>query len=104
MAKCEHGVYIPEGDDIAWFCQLCNIFFPELPWAHRELHFPLYASGLDKHRQRSTRVPGSCPDCNSQIWAEVTKGYRECGECGAIFKAPRGRHIAEQEVVCLDSI
>lgn len=103
IKKCPHGTYIPEGDDVAWYCQHpdCNPWFPELPWDARNLHLPdgNHPRALDNKRMKATRSSVACPECQSYIHEQLEGRQRRCGECGKEYRGPRVVIAPEAEEV-----
>ena len=95
IRKCEHGVYIPEGEDRAPYCQLCTPGGPAntkpvvLPRSSAD---PLSTAG----RVQANRHGNACPECGSTIYMRIDENgsdsRRECGECGHRFKVRLSTH------------
>jgi len=109
LARCEHGVYIAANDDVAWYCQSCNpwLMTEGIPFEHRDFHLPgngHHAAIEERARPKAnSRGRGSCPDCGSWIYEQLTETKRRCGDCGTEFggKAVRVRQQAEEVSTCV---
>lgn len=93
--KCQHGVYIPEGESHAPYCQICTPGGPTdtkdvvLP---RSSSDPLSSAGrvMANKRQRN-----GCPECGSAIYLrknERSDVSRECADCGANYRVRLTNH------------
>jgi hypothetical protein len=87
ISKCEHGVYIPQGETRAPYCQLCS---PDGPKQTRDVVLPRNTSvalGQDEGRVYANKTrSGGCPECGSFIYLRQketgTDAQRECADCG----------------------
>ena len=105
MRRCEHGVYVPEGETTAIYCSGCNP--SQVILGAREVNLPHHARAMDSERMTANRhMPGRCPACNSAVWIAVSDKslvQRECADCGARYKvrasaAPAAAATKEVEV------
>jgi hypothetical protein len=85
MSFCPHHVYIPTGEDVAWYCPLCNPWYPEVPFDTRAVHLTrVLREGKD--RANEGRWDGSgCPECGSAIYSVIAGNRVQCGECDCFF-------------------
>jgi hypothetical protein len=98
--KCQHGVYIPEGESRAPYCQICTPGGPTdtravvLP---RSSSDPLTTAGRVMANKRTCN--GGCPECGSAIYLrknERSDVNRECADCGASYRVRLTDHQRAQ--------
>lgn len=94
MPRCPHGVYKPENQKIALYCGLCN---PDQHYGvlgDTKKKFVMPRSVLteqDGKIRANNHEPGRCPECGSAIHSVLERKLWHCEECGADYRAPRGR-------------
>ena len=94
IPKCEHGVYVPKGEDRAPYCQICS---PDGPKIQRAVVLPR-SSGAPLSTADRTLANGystGCPECGSAIYLRVKEtnaAKRECADCGHVYTAKLNAH------------
>jgi hypothetical protein len=87
--KCQHGVYVPEGETRAFYCSYCT---PGGPADMKDVVLPRSSSApLDEAGRAfaNTRSGNGCPACGSHIYLrkkETSDAQRECADCGAGYR------------------
>jgi hypothetical protein len=87
--KCQHGVYVPDGESQAPYCQLCT---PGGPTNTKDVVLPRSSGDpLDEagRAYANTRSGTGCPECGSHIYlrkTETNDAQRECADCGAGYR------------------
>lgn len=110
MSRCEHGVYIPAGEVIAPYCQLCS---PGGPSNQRDVVLPRSSGdplNVNAQGQRANKRNGvACPQCGSTIYMRVDEGgsdaNRICADCGIKYRARVYRtlkQLAQESGVAFD--
>lgn len=90
ITKCDHGVYIPEGESRAPYCQICQPGGPAETRAvvlPRSSADPLTTAGRVMANTRQQN--GGCPECGSTIYVRTNErndANRECADCGANYR------------------
>jgi predicted RNA-binding Zn-ribbon protein involved in translation (DUF1610 family) len=94
--KCQHGVYIPEGESRAPYCQICT---PGGPTDTRAVVLPRSSSDPLSHAGRvmaNKWYSNGCPECGSTIYLRVNESgsdaNRECADCGANYRVRLTNH------------
>jgi predicted RNA-binding Zn-ribbon protein involved in translation (DUF1610 family) len=87
--KCQHGVYVPEGESRAPYCQVCT---PGGPTDTKDVVLPRSSSDPLSSAGRvmaNKRQSNGCPECGSVIYLrknERSDVNRECADCGASYR------------------
>ncbi|HEY2390276.1 MAG TPA: hypothetical protein VGK22_03810 [Candidatus Angelobacter sp.] len=100
--KCEHGIYISEGETHALYCSYCT---PGGPAHTKDVVLPRSSGDVLSNSDRVTANAhlGGCPECRSSIYMrsnELHDTNRECADCGAKYRVrltPRQRVMIARE-------
>src|SRR5258707_1046360 len=76
MRKCEHGVYWPQGQDVAEFCQFCNPATNDSPTDAPKTAPIVFNRHGSLALTETGRLP-KCPNCNGTSILAVSNG----GKC-----------------------
>lgn len=95
--KCAHGVYVPQGEERAPYCQVCT---PGGPANTQPVVLPrssadsLSNAGRVMANKRSST--GGCPECRSAIYMRVSEeggdAKRECADCSFLYSVRLSTH------------
>jgi hypothetical protein len=103
IRKCEHSVYIPEGETRALYCTYCT---PGGPADTKEVVLPRSSGDALSNADRvmANAYLGGCPECRSAIYLRTNELHdtsRECADCGTKYKVRLSTHqrvmIAQEE-------
>ncbi len=88
--KCEHGVYRPEDQPIALYCQFCN---PNENPDRKAIPFFCRKNALSKPEMQANlhnTDTSRCPECGSGVHYESEKSKRVwiCADCSHEYRRP----------------
>src|SRR5258708_1403740 len=102
ISKCEHSVYIPQGETRAIYCRICT---PDGPTNTKDVVLPRSSNDcLDENtRVFANKHSGTgCPACGSHVWCRADEkgsdSSRLCADCGTPYRVRLRAHQRAQEL------
>jgi predicted RNA-binding Zn-ribbon protein involved in translation (DUF1610 family) len=96
IRKCEHSVYISEGESRALYCRICT---PGGPTNTKDVVLPrssaISLSNAGRMMANSNKSGTGCPECGSAIYLRTNERNptnRECADCGAHYRKRLDTH------------